>query len=257
MRAVMFDLEGTLHIGERPIAGAAEAVQAVRESGLACRFLTNVTTLSVGALHARLLEMGFAIEQEEVLSAPQAAVRHLRAMGSPRCLLLLREEVVRDFAEFPVSEADPEVIVVGDIGNRWNADLMQRLFVLILGGAKLVTLHKGKYWEAGDGLRIDIGAFVAALEFASGREATVVGKPSREFFRIALDSLGVAAEQVVMVGDDLATDVGAAQGLGMKGVLVKTGKYRPEMAERAHVRADAVLDSVRALPLWLAAQGSD
>jgi len=256
IRGILFDLEGTLHVGDLVVPGAAQAVQRLRNEGLACRFVTNATTRCVESLHARLTAMGLPIERAEILSAPQAAVLHLRRMGSPRCLLMLTDDTRRDFAEFPQSEADPEVIVVGDIGNRWDADLMQRLFGMMLAGARLMTLHKGRYWEAGDGLRIDIGAFVAALEFASGREATVVGKPSKDFFGLALESLGLPAADVAMVGDDIDTDVAAAQALGMTGVLVKTGKYRPELATRTGVEPDAVLESVRDLPRWIGPLGS-
>ena len=250
-QAVLFDLEGTLYIGERAIPGAAEAVAAVRDRGLPCRFLTNGTTRSVASLHDRVRALGLPVERDELFSAPQAAVAFLRSLGSPRCLLLLHDDLLQDFSEFPQSETDPDVIVVGDIGARWDTELMQRLFALMLGGASLVTLHKGKYWEAGDGLRIDIGAFVAALEFASGRQATVIGKPSPELFRLALGSMGIMPEHAAMVGDDVETDVRAAQALGMKGVLVKTGKYRPELIDGGGTPPDAMLDSVRALPAWL------
>ncbi|MBI5536418.1 MAG: TIGR01458 family HAD-type hydrolase [Deltaproteobacteria bacterium] len=253
IRAVLLDLEGTLHIGDRAVPGAAQALRELRDRGLPCRFVTNVTTRCAESLHDKLIGLGMPIERGEILSAPQAAVRYLRKMGSPRCLLLLAEDTLRDFAEFPRSDKEPEVIVVGDIGNRWDGDLMQRLFAMILGGAQLVTLHKGRYWEAGDGLRIDIGAFIAALEYASGRQATVIGKPSPRFYELAIESMGVPAAEIAMVGDDLDTDVAAAQSLGLKGVLVKTGKYRPELAARSEVHPDAVLESIRDLPGWLGA----
>jgi HAD superfamily hydrolase (TIGR01458 family) len=253
-RGVVLDLEGTLHIGDRPIPGAAEAVAAMRERGVQCRFLTNTTTRSIASLHARVTALGLAIGGGELLSAPQAAVQYLRRQGSPRCLLLLNDDVRADFAEFPQSETGPEVIVVGDIGARWDAELMQRLFGMMLAGARLVTLHKGRYWEAGDGLRIDIGAFVAALEFASGQQATVIGKPSPELFRLALESMQLEAGEVAMVGDDVDSDVRAAQSLGMTGILVKTGKYRPELAGGSGRQPDAVLDSVRQLPGWFDAR---
>lgn len=250
-QGILFDLEGTLHVGELPIPGAAEAVKAVRERGHPCRFLTNTTTRSIGSLHERTRRLGLPIEPHELLSAPQAAVLYLRKLGAPRCLLLLNDDARSDFAEFPQSETDPDVIVVGDIGARWDAELMQRMFGMMLAGVRLVTLHKGRYWEAGDGLKIDIGAFVAALEFASGQQATVIGKPSPELFNLALESMGVAPEAAVMVGDDFETDVRAAQSLGMRGVLVKTGKYRPELVDGRGRQPDAVLESVRQLPSWL------
>lgn len=250
-KGILFDLEGTLHVGELPIQGAADAVAAVRDRGLQCRFLTNTTTRSLGSLFARVRSLGLPIEKHELFSAPQAAVMYLRRLGSPRCLLLLNDDARSDFAEFPQTNTDPDVIVVGDIGARWDAELMQRMFGMMLAGVRLVTLHKGRYWEAGDGLRIDIGAFVAALEFASGQQATVIGKPSPALFELALESMAITPADAVMVGDDIETDVRAAQGLGMKGVLVKTGKYRPELVDGSGQKPDGILDSVRQLPAWL------
>ncbi len=255
-QGILFDLEGTLHVGELPVPGAAEAVKAVRERGFQCRFLTNTTTRSIDSLYARTLALGLPVERGELFSAPQAAVMYLRKLGAPRCLLLLNDDARKDFAEFPESQSDPEVIVVGDIGARWDAELMQRMFCMMLAGVRLVTLHKGRYWEAGDGLKIDIGAFVAALEFASGQQATVIGKPSPELFNLALESMQITPGKGLMIGDDIETDVRAAQALGMKGVLVKTGKYRPELIASGRP-PDAVLDSVSRLPGWLHEQGLD
>jgi ribonucleotide monophosphatase NagD (HAD superfamily) len=98
---------------------------------------------------------------------------------------------------------------------------------------------------------LDSGAFVAGLEYATGVEAHVLGKPSTAYFQAALDAVDADAERTWMVGDDVEADVGGAQALGMHGVLVKTGKYRDEWLERSGVKPDAVLDSVADLPEWL------
>ena len=98
---------------------------------------------------------------------------------------------------------------------------------------------------------MDIGAFVAGLEYATGRTATVVGKPSQPFFEMALDELGLPKRQVIMIGDDIEMDVGGAQRAGIRGVLVKTGKYRDEVAARSAVVPDAVIESIAELPRLL------
>ena len=115
---------------------------------------------------------------------------------------------------------------------------------MLIGGARLMALHKGKSWQTEEGLRVDMGAFVAGLEYASDKTATVVGKPSPEFYRLALDSMGLGPTEVAMVGDDIDSDVGGAQAAGMKGVLVKTGKYRKAVAEALAVRPDLTIDSI-------------
>jgi HAD superfamily hydrolase (TIGR01458 family) len=159
----------------------------------------------------------------------------------------MREALAAEFEEFPQSESRPQVVVIGDIGDRWNYALMNRLFRMLMEGAELVALHKSRYSQTEEGLRLDIGAFVAGLEYVTGREAILVGKPSPTFFRLAVLNLNLRPEEVAMVGDDIEGDVGGAQRSGLKGVLVKTGKYRPDVAARSRVRPDAVLDSIASL----------
>jgi HAD superfamily hydrolase (TIGR01458 family) len=114
-----------------------------------------------------------------------------------------------------------------------------------MDGAKLVALQKNRYWRTPDGLSLDAGPFVAALEYASGERAEVVGKPEEAFFRLALEDLGLEAGEVAMVGDDAEADVAGAKRAGLLGVQVKTGKWPPD-AEGGE--ADLVLDSVAGLP---------
>jgi len=251
IRGLLFDLDGVLHVEDRPIPGAAETVRRVKAMGILCRFLTNTTTKSLERLHRQMTGMGLPIEKGEILSAPQAAIQYLRQRGRPSCFLVLNEEVRADFEEFPPSETDPDCVVIGDVWDRWDYRLLNKLFHLLIGGADLIALHKGRYWQTGDGLQLDIGAFVAALEYASGKEAIVMGKPSPDFFRTALLGMGLRADEVVMVGDDIESDVGGAQRAGIRGILVKTGKYRDELVARSSVRPDYLLRSVADLLRWL------
>jgi HAD superfamily hydrolase (TIGR01458 family) len=115
--------------------------------------------------------------------------------------------------------------------------------------ATLVTLGMTRYWLAADGISLDVAPFVAALEHATGRKAIVFGKPDARFFLAACETLGLAAGEVLMIGDDIDADVGGAQAAGLKGALVKTGKFRPADLEGT-VRPDAVLDSIAELPRW-------
>ena len=243
IQGFLFDLNGVFYVDNQAIAGSVEAIKLIKERQIPCRFVTNTTTKSLESFHQKLLNLGLPIDKEEVVSAPYAAVLYLKQLGNPKCYLLLEEDAKRDFAQFPQSDTDPDVIVVGDIGDRWNYDLMNQAFTLLNDGAELVALHKGKYWQEA-GLQLDIGAFVAGLEYATGKTATVVGKPSSSFFQLALDDLGLAAQQVAMVGDDIESDVGGAKEAGLMGILVKTGKYREELVKDSTVHPDRVLESV-------------
>ena len=118
-------------------------------------------------------------------------------------------------------------MVIGDLGEGWSYSALNRALRLLMSdpAIPLVALGMTRYWRAEDGLRLDAGAFVRALEYAAGRTAVVVGKPDRTFYGAAVEALHLPADQVVMIGDDIHTDIEGAQLAGLTGVLVRTGKF--------------------------------
>jgi len=255
VRGLMIDLDGVLYVGGKALPGAAEALRRIKERGIVCRFVTNTTTKSLASLHAKCAAMGLPVEREELITAAYAGVLRLRELGRPRCFFVLQPDTLTDFTAFPVDDKRPQYVVIGDYGHGWDFNLINRVFRLLMDGAELLALHKGRYFQVEDGLEIDTGAFVAALEYATGKTATAVGKPEPAFFRLALDSMGLPAEQTVMIGDDILSDVGGAQRAGLRGVLTRTGKYRPEHAARAPVTPDLIVDSIADVPALLAPRG--
>jgi len=252
IKGILFDLDGVLYVGSHTIEGAPEAVRRIRAAGYPLRVITNTSTQSLASLHGKLLKLGFDIECAEILSAPQAVLRYLKRHGSPSCALLLADDVKRDFAE--IAEADIEqadYIVVGDIGEAWSYSLLNRVFNRLMQGAKLIAVHKNRFWQTETGLQMDIGGFVAALEYCSGSEATVMGKPSPDFFQIALQDMGLTAEEVAIVGDDIDSDIGGGQKAGLTSILVKTGKYRENYVNASSIRPDKLIASVSELPALL------
>src|SRR5262249_15688691 len=134
-----------------------------------------------------------------------------------------------------VGQADPDadVVIVAGADEAFTFDNLNHAFPLVLGGAALVAMQRNLSWKEGDGMSLDAGAYLMGFEAASGATAAVAGKPSADFFQAGLDLLGLPADNVAMVGDDVEYDVLAAQSLGMTGVLVRTGKFRPEHLTRA------------------------
>ncbi|MBX3721782.1 MAG: TIGR01458 family HAD-type hydrolase [Turneriella sp.] len=248
IKGVLFDIDGVLYVGREVIPGAIETVALLRQRGLPLRFMTNTTTESHRGLHSRLTSLGFNVSPGEILSAPQAALVALRRMKKPRCLFVVDERVRGDFAEFTADEKFPEVVVVGDIGKEWNYDLLNQLFGLVRKGAHLIALHKNRFWQTEKGLQMDIDAFVTGIEYATGKRATIMGKPSPAFFNIALHELGLPPHHVAIVGDDIDSDIGGGQDAGMRGILVQTGKYREDYARESGLKPDLLLPSVTALP---------
>ncbi|GAA3529832.1 TIGR01458 family HAD-type hydrolase [Zobellella aerophila] len=251
IQGMLFDLEGVLYVGERAIDGAVDTIKAINDRQIPHRYVTNTTTQSKASLSQKLQAMGFPVEPHEILSAPAAACVYLRQRHPRACYFAVSAAIREEFREFPTSDTGPEVVVIGDIGRAWTYDLVNHLFQMVMAGADIVALHKGKYWQTPEGLRVDIGAFIAGLEYATGVDATVIGKPSPAFFQAAAHELRCPAESILMVGDDIDADVGGAQQCGIRGVLVKTGKYRPEHAAASAIVPDGVIDSIARLTRYL------
>ena len=241
---LLLDLDGVAYVGAKAIDGAPEAIEHLRAKGIPFRFTTNTTTRSIRSLHEKLTALGLPIEPREVFGVIRATKSYLRSLGDPVCLMLVTDDPKEDFNEFRQSETNPTHIVLGDLGKDWDHNLLQRCFTLMMNGAELVALHKGRYWQTEAGLRVDLGAFVAGLEYVTGKAATVIGKPSKAFFDLALADLGVPAERVAMIGDDIINDVQGAQLAGMRGIQVRTGKYREDLIAQSGVRPDLVIDSI-------------
>jgi phospholysine phosphohistidine inorganic pyrophosphate phosphatase len=251
VRALLVDLEGTVYQGRALIPGAAEALAEANARGIPHLFVTNTTSRPRSAVVEELSDMGLAVEPERVLTAPRAARALLEARGISRADLVVAPRLLEDFGGIEQDEAAPQAVVLGDMGDAFTYARLNRAFRHLLAGAELVALARNRYWRAEDGFMLDLGAFAAALEYASGREALVAGKPSPEFFRAALATLGVAPGEAAMIGDDLESDVGGAQAAGLRGVLVRTGKHRADETARSPVRPDAVLGSLAELPSLL------
>lgn len=243
IEGLLLDLDGTLYVDDQLIPGARETIEWLVDHRLPFRYVTNTTTKSLATLSAKLESLGLPADEKLIITAPYAAVLFLRSKSGPSVHLLLNDDATKDFTEFEVSEK-PDYLVIGDIGDAWSYDIMNGAFGMVMNGAKMIALHKGRYWQTGAGLQLDIGAFVAGLEYTTGSEAMIMGKPAPAFFQMAAKSLELEPSSIAMIGDDLISDVGGAQSAGMKGILVKTGKYRKETALQSSVKPDAVLQSI-------------
>jgi phospholysine phosphohistidine inorganic pyrophosphate phosphatase len=246
--AVLLDLDGTVYQGDTPLPGAIEAVARLRHAGIPLRFVTNTTRVPRRVLLERLRGMGIPAEADDLFTAPIAAAAWLRRHGVTRADLYLPAATVEDFGELVHAQGPVQAVVAGDLGEDWSFDRLNRAFRQVMGGAMLVAVQKNRYWRGPDGLTLDAGPFVAALEFATGRKAITVGKPSEAFFQEAARSLGAELHQVAMVGDDIAADVLGAQACGATGILVRTGKFQPSDLEAAGGRPHHVLPTIAELP---------
>jgi HAD superfamily hydrolase (TIGR01458 family) len=244
IRALLVDLEGTVYQHGRLIPGAVEALAAAKQRGIPHRFVTNTTSRPRSVIVRDIAAMGLTVDPDDLFTAPRAARRYLLEKGFRRCHLLARQTLLEDLGGIEAVDTNADAVLLGDLGEGMTFARLNPAFRLLLEGAELVTLARNRYWKDRDGLMLDIGAFAAALEYGSGKRATLVGKPAPAFFANALASLGVAPAEAAVIGDDLESDVHGGQAAGMKGILVRTGKFRAADLDRAALSPDAVLDSL-------------
>ncbi|MEO5326007.1 TIGR01458 family HAD-type hydrolase [Mesorhizobium sp. CC13] len=250
IRAVLLDLSGVVYDGDTPIRGAVEAIALLRDAGLPIRFVSNTTRSPRQAIVVQLAGLGITIADDELLTPANAAVAWLTAHGcSPH--LLVHPDLEAEFSGVPAGEL--KAVVVGDAAEAFDYAAMNGAFRQLVDGAEFLALATNRTFKDADGgLSLDAGAFVAALEFAAGKQAIVLGKPSRDFFHAALAGLGCGPGDAVMVGDDMESDVAGALRAGLgAGLLVRTGKYRPGDEGRFAPHPTAVVDDLEAAVEWI------
>ncbi|GAA5854199.1 hypothetical protein JCM8547_001732 [Rhodosporidiobolus lusitaniae] len=252
LRALLIDLSGTLHVGDKATPGAVQAVKRLREDGVVLRFMSNTSKESRPSLLNRMKKMDLDVREEELFTS-LSVVRDLVVKRNLRPLYLLTPSALSDF---PSPSPPYDSVVVGLAPDAFEYSRLNEAFRLLAseeGGlvkdmVPLVVTHKARYFGDKDGkLSLGPGPFISALEEAAGCKAEIVGKPSKAFFQLALDSLashGFSNWEIGMIGDDAFQDTGpATEALGLVRFLVKTGKYRPGDEDRL---ANADKDDERA-----------
>jgi len=249
---ILFDLDGVIYQGEELITGAKESISLLRQNNIPFRFITNTTRMTKIKLVAMLQSMGLALNVNEVFAAPHAAVEYCKIEGYKKIELVVPDREMEDeFADFELHTENPQALVLGDMGNQFTFDLLNSLFKKILNGTEIVAMHKNRYWRSGNEMTLDLGAFVSALEFAAEKEAVVIGKPNPHLFQLAVGPWSLPFKSIYMVGDDIDSDIGGANNIGMQSILVRTGKYREESLKRSEIKPDYIINSIAGLPKLL------
>jgi HAD superfamily hydrolase (TIGR01458 family) len=253
VRGFLIDIDGVLVVGGKPVEGAVRTLETLKERGYAFRCVSNSTRRSRATLASQLQEWGFAIPAAMIYTPPSAAIAHILLSGRRQCHLVSTGDIDSEFerAGIPLSDSEVDFVIIGDAGDRFTFSALNRAFRLLLAGADLLALERDRYWMGAGGLMLAAGPFVAALEYATGKTALVMGKPSPRFFAMALADMGLSAGEAAMFGDDVVTDIGGAKQCGMQGILVRTGKFRPETLKAAPVQPDFVIDSFARLDTLL------
>lgn len=249
---LLLDIDGVLSVSWEPIPGSIEAMDAFATAGLPVCLITNTTTHPRTELAGILGGAGFTIDPAQIVTAVTATAEHLRTAHPDAPVFVLSDGDARADLEGIALVEDPEaadVIVLGGASERFSYPVVTAVFRRLMEGASLVAMHRNLYWKTARGFELDAGAYVLGLETATGRPATVCGKPQPAYFEAALAVLGLPPDRAAMVGDDVVNDIDGARAAGLTGVLVRTGKYRP--GDETRGTPDVVLDRLADVPAWL------
>ncbi len=249
MKGILIDLDGTIFQADQLAEGAAELITRLQEAQFPHLFLTNASARPRRAIVQQLADLGVTVRPQEILTPAVAAAQWLCEHSLEKLALLLPRETAEDLVGFELTplggSEKPQAIVVGDMGHNWNYTKLNLAFRSLMDdpAPRLVALGMTRYWHAYDGLNLDVAPFIKALEFASGQTAEVIGKPSPTFFEEGLHILGCEPSECVMIGDDIYADVKGAQDAKLRGVLVKTGKFRERDLD-CGIKPDEIFDSI-------------
>jgi len=250
---LLLDIDGVLAVSWEPLPGAVEAMSALRERGVPFRLITNTTTKTRADLASTLRDAGFDVGEEEIVTAVVATTANLRtAHPGSKVFVLSDGDAREDLTGIDlVGIEDADVIVIGGASEDFTYATMNKIFRRLMDGASLVGMHRNLFWKTSEGWELDGGAYIAGLEEAADTTATICGKPEQAYFDAALAMLGLEADRVAMVGDDMVNDILGAQAAGLTGILVRTGKYREGDEEHPEGSPDHVLPAFADVPAFL------
>jgi HAD superfamily hydrolase (TIGR01458 family) len=246
VKGVLLDLSGVLYVGDSVIPGAVEAIDRLRQQRLPFCFITNTSRRSRHTIQQSLQALGFDVEEDDILTAASATLDYVE-QHQLKPHVLVHENLKEEFSALQSAQAN--CVVLGDAAQAFTYANLNRAFRVLMKSddVALISMGYNRYFQEADGLSLDLGAFTSALEFASGKKAIIMGKPSKDFFLQAVNKLGCEASQVMMIGDDVESDINGALQAGLQACLVKTGKYRPADEERMVADALVVENVNRAL----------
>jgi phospholysine phosphohistidine inorganic pyrophosphate phosphatase len=248
IEGLLLDLSGVIYVQDEAVPGAAESLERLRAADMPIRLITNTTMRPRSSILERLDRLGIKADPSELITPATLAASRCADAGYESVALVVLDDLREDLEGLEQPGDSVDAVVVGDLGDRWEYETLNRVFRQLMDGAALIALQKNRYWETAEGLSLDAGPFVAALEYATGREAEVVGKPSESFFELALRELGTSAGHAAMVGDDVEADVGGGMDAGLAGILVRTGKFREDLVRESGIEPTATVDSIADVP---------
>lgn len=252
IKAVLCDLDGTIFFKGNAIDGAKDTIEYLKEKGIVFRFLTNTDSKSPRAMLKQTNSYGFNLSLDEIHTSVSASVKFMKGKSGKSFYPLVSNNILAEYEGMNVREDKADYVIIGDFRDRVSYDLINKAFRLIWNGAEIIALQKGKYFHRNGTVNLDTGGFVKLFEYTTGKEAMIMGKPHKNFFSTILQELNLKAEEVIIIGDDITTDIVGAHNLGDNSILVRTGKYMDKKCENYEgIEPDMIIDSFADLKKFL------
>ena len=208
IKALVIDLEGVLYSDNELIPGSINVIKEFRKNNLKLRFLTNTTTIPRKLIFNKLQDLGFDIEEEEIFTPITATKNYLNDNRIKKIALFTSIEIIEEFNEYEITQKNPEVVIMGDIYKNFKWEILDSIFKLVyIENSALIALHQNKYCMRDGKISLDLGPFVKAVEYSSGKKSILMGKPEKNFFDLAVKDLGIIKDNILMIGDDITSDI--------------------------------------------------
>ncbi|MDI9643678.1 MAG: HAD-IIA family hydrolase [Candidatus Verstraetearchaeota archaeon] len=251
-KGFIFDLDGCIYRGDRPIDGAPEAILALRGGGKRILFLTNNSTKTPSEYVEKLRRMGLCVEEREVLTSSVATAIYMRDLGIGGCFVVGEQGLISaleggGFRILGADEAKMAKYVVCGLDTRLTYEKLAAACRAIQCGATFIATNLDPNMPVEEGYIPGAGAIVSALVTATRVKPIVIGKPSRIIMKIALEKIGLDKRDVVMVGDTLNIDIAAAKNARITSLLVLSGSTSVKDLAGSRVKPDEVIQSVAEL----------
>jgi len=246
IKALLIDLEGVLYSDNKLISGSIDVIKELRKNNLKLQFLTNTTTTPRKLIFNKLQDYGFDIEEEEIFTPIIATKNYLRDNKIKKIALITNIEIIEEFKDYEITQKDPEVVIMGDIYKNFKWDILDMIFKLVyFENSALIALHQNKYCMRDGKISLDLGPFVKAIEYSSGKKSILMGKPEKNFFNLAIKDLGIIKNNILMIGDDITSDIEGSINANLKAIQVKTGKFQEKDLKyptQPHYRIESIND---------------
>ena len=241
IKGILLDIGGVLYEGNKIINGAIESLEKLKKH-YKIRFLSNTSRISPNTLYKKLKNMGFNINENEIFTALKDAKMFLENENS-NAFVIATDEAKEYFKNL---KGKIKYVLICDAYKNFTYDNLNKAFRYLEEGCGFIATNKNRYFKDTDELSLDAGGFVKCLEFASEKEAKILGKPNCNFFSLAIKDMNLNKNEVIMVGDDITSDIIGAKACFLKTVLVKTGKFKE--SDLLKSKPDFLINSIAELP---------